>query len=183
MKGKPLTLSCSVDARPEPTRVKWTHDHELVAGDGQHTFAEGGLHLVMNSLSKEDDGSYCCIAENSIGEGVCDSAYALKVLCKYSIILSCSLEIRRGGSPDSRVVYGVAFAIAPVQIGLWESDLLGLGCGIPFVVYSNIINRPVQFTPQNMSKLTLKKILYFNAVIKKQQQQCYYYHLSTQNIV
>ncbi|KAL1465490.1 hypothetical protein WDU94_005057 [Cyamophila willieti] len=77
--GAPLTLDCHVESFPNPISF-WTHENGSLVSEGPkyHTWVEQissykmFMRLHIGSLSKQDFGTYKCIAKNTLGgsEGV-----------------------------------------------------------------------------------------------------------------
>ena len=80
--GEPLTLTCTVDAKPSADAVNWHHDGNVVVASSEHTLSDDGLTLTIMSLKRESDGEYECAAESTVGVAVKMVPYVLKVLCK-----------------------------------------------------------------------------------------------------
>uniref|UniRef100_A0A8D9B1R7 Lachesin n=1 Tax=Cacopsylla melanoneura TaxID=428564 RepID=A0A8D9B1R7_9HEMI len=77
--GAPLTLDCHVESFPNPISF-WTHENGSLVSEGPkyHTWVEQVssykmfMRLHIGSLSKQDFGTFKCIAKNTLGgsEGV-----------------------------------------------------------------------------------------------------------------
>ncbi|XP_022243271.1 titin-like [Limulus polyphemus] len=68
--GKMIRFDCRVSGRPCPD-VLWFHNEKQIVNDNTHKLLvnEGGVHsLMITAASKEDAGTYICIAKNKSGE-------------------------------------------------------------------------------------------------------------------
>ncbi|GMT31155.1 hypothetical protein PFISCL1PPCAC_22452 [Pristionchus fissidentatus] len=73
-----VTLACPVYGKPQPT-VTWLKSGRPLDGDEQHVkTSANGQKLYLLKLSKEDAGSYTCVAKNPAGESKRD--FSVKLL-------------------------------------------------------------------------------------------------------
>uniref|UniRef100_A0A3Q2CT39 Hemicentin-1 n=1 Tax=Cyprinodon variegatus TaxID=28743 RepID=A0A3Q2CT39_CYPVA len=63
-KGERLLLNCGVSGIPPPT-IKWTMNNKIIPV--HHSPMIGHSELLIERVSKEDSGTYTCVAENSVG--------------------------------------------------------------------------------------------------------------------
>ncbi|XP_058494160.1 hemicentin-1 isoform X1 [Solea solea] len=63
-KGERLLLACGVSGIPPP-RITWVFNNNIVPV--HHDHMNGHSELVIERVSKEDSGTYTCVAENSVG--------------------------------------------------------------------------------------------------------------------
>ncbi|XP_071207662.1 muscle, skeletal receptor tyrosine-protein kinase [Salvelinus alpinus] len=62
------TFICEVDSRP-PADVTWTrNNHPIPYYDSRYTTRENGQMLLIPNVRESDNGEYCCVANNGIGE-------------------------------------------------------------------------------------------------------------------
>ncbi|XP_068615962.1 muscle, skeletal receptor tyrosine protein kinase-like, partial [Brachionichthys hirsutus] len=62
------TLICEVESRP-PAEVTWTkNNHPIMYYDPRYITREQGQMLIIPRVRESDNGEYCCIASNGIGE-------------------------------------------------------------------------------------------------------------------
>uniref|UniRef100_A0A673ZCJ7 receptor protein-tyrosine kinase n=1 Tax=Salmo trutta TaxID=8032 RepID=A0A673ZCJ7_SALTR len=62
------TFICEVDSRP-PADVTWTrNNHPIPYYDSRYTIRENGQMLLIPNVRESDNGEYCCVANNGIGE-------------------------------------------------------------------------------------------------------------------
>ncbi|KAM9224678.1 brother of CDO isoform 1-T2 [Dugong dugon] len=64
-KGQSLILECVASGIPPP-RVTWAKDGSSVAGYNKTRFLLS--NLLIDITSEEDSGTYCCMADNGVGE-------------------------------------------------------------------------------------------------------------------
>ncbi|OCT55996.1 hypothetical protein XELAEV_18003736mg [Xenopus laevis] len=72
--GSRYTLTCSVDANPQPEDISWYKDREKMSNRNSNT-------LELFNIREQDSGSYECEARNSLGTK--RSAVYVNVMCKY----------------------------------------------------------------------------------------------------
>ncbi|XP_025101325.1 hemicentin-1-like isoform X2 [Pomacea canaliculata] len=79
----PLTLPCTYDANPSPTRVLWTKNSvNITLPSSPYTGGTPGTpSLTIVSLTLEDTGSYACTVVNSLGN---TSSGAILVTVQYA---------------------------------------------------------------------------------------------------
>ncbi|XP_022603168.1 hemicentin-1 [Seriola dumerili] len=63
-KGERLLLTCGVSGIPPP-RITWALNNNIIPVHYDHM--NGRSELVIEKVSKEDSGTYTCVAENSVG--------------------------------------------------------------------------------------------------------------------
>ncbi|XP_075872115.1 hemicentin-1 isoform X2 [Nelusetta ayraudi] len=63
-KGERLLLACGVSGIPLP-RITWAFNNNIVPVHYDHT--NGHSELVIDRVSKDDSGTYTCVAENNVG--------------------------------------------------------------------------------------------------------------------
>ena len=90
-----VTLKCEVGGKPRPT-VKWLKNgfpvdtnvsritSTTIPGSQEHL----DVSLVIQNVSRFDEGVYTCHASNGIGENASSTGANLTVQCKYSFCLS-----------------------------------------------------------------------------------------------
>ncbi|CAB1319136.1 unnamed protein product, partial [Coregonus sp. 'balchen'] len=62
------TFICEVDSRP-PADITWTrNNHPIPYYDSRYTTRENGQMLLIPNVRDSDNGEYCCVANNGIGE-------------------------------------------------------------------------------------------------------------------
>uniref|UniRef100_A0A8C7S7M7 receptor protein-tyrosine kinase n=1 Tax=Oncorhynchus mykiss TaxID=8022 RepID=A0A8C7S7M7_ONCMY len=62
------TFICEVDSRPTAD-VTWTrNNHPIPYYDSRYTIRENGQMLLIPNVKESDNGEYCCVANNGIGE-------------------------------------------------------------------------------------------------------------------
>ncbi|XP_070845552.1 muscle, skeletal receptor tyrosine-protein kinase [Chaetodon trifascialis] len=62
------TFICEVESRP-PAEIIWTrNNHPIMYYDPRYTIREQGQMLIIPRVRESDNGEYCCIASNGIGE-------------------------------------------------------------------------------------------------------------------
>uniref|UniRef100_A0A3Q3G973 receptor protein-tyrosine kinase n=1 Tax=Labrus bergylta TaxID=56723 RepID=A0A3Q3G973_9LABR len=62
------TFICEVESRP-PAEITWTkNNHQIMYYDPRYTTREQGQMLIIPRVRELDNGEYCCIASNGIGE-------------------------------------------------------------------------------------------------------------------
>ncbi|CAG0887216.1 unnamed protein product [Darwinula stevensoni] len=64
--GQSVTLECYASGYPLP-RVSWRRENNAVLPTGGAIYR--GNKLTINSIKKEDRGTYYCVAENTVGKG------------------------------------------------------------------------------------------------------------------
>ncbi|XP_070202021.1 hemicentin-1-like isoform X2 [Littorina saxatilis] len=71
--GQSQTIPCSYDAFPIPTRVQWTKNSQpldVINSGGKYAGSTTtNATLTINSLTREDAGTYVCTATNTMGTG------------------------------------------------------------------------------------------------------------------
>ncbi|XP_038625905.1 muscle, skeletal receptor tyrosine-protein kinase [Tachyglossus aculeatus] len=78
------TFICAVDSYPQP-EIAWTRNKILIKMfDTRYSIRENGQLLTILSVEDSDDGVYCCIANNGVGEAA-ESCGALQVKMKPKI--------------------------------------------------------------------------------------------------
>lgn len=65
--GDDVYFECLVDARPPPSRIRWTHNGEIIQPDVANGVIMSNQSLVLQSLKRERSGQYSCTAINSQG--------------------------------------------------------------------------------------------------------------------
>ncbi|XP_047443825.1 hemicentin-1 isoform X2 [Mugil cephalus] len=63
-KGERLVLACRVSGTPLP-RITWAFNNNIIPVHYDHV--NGHSELVIERVSKDDSGTYTCVAENSVG--------------------------------------------------------------------------------------------------------------------
>nr|XP_054608122.1 hemicentin-1 isoform X2 [Nothobranchius furzeri] len=63
-KGERLMLSCGVAGVPLP-RITWTFNNKIIKAHYDHMNSHSDL--IIERVSKDDSGTYTCVAENSVG--------------------------------------------------------------------------------------------------------------------
>lgn len=104
-KGQSLILECVASGIPPP-RVTWAKDGSSVASYNKTRFLLS--NLLIDTTSEEDSGTYCCMADNGVGEpGAAVILYNVQVfgkcLCRPSspwpsLICIASLKAHKQGS-------------------------------------------------------------------------------------
>uniref|UniRef100_A0A8C4NJZ3 receptor protein-tyrosine kinase n=1 Tax=Dicentrarchus labrax TaxID=13489 RepID=A0A8C4NJZ3_DICLA len=62
------TFICEVESRP-PAEITWTkNNHPIMYYDPRYITREQGQMLIIPHVRESDNGEYCCIASNGIGE-------------------------------------------------------------------------------------------------------------------
>uniref|UniRef100_A0A8C7ICF0 receptor protein-tyrosine kinase n=1 Tax=Oncorhynchus kisutch TaxID=8019 RepID=A0A8C7ICF0_ONCKI len=62
------TFICEVDSRPSAD-VTWTrNNHPIPYYESRYTIRENGQMLLIPNVKESDNGEYCCVANNGIGE-------------------------------------------------------------------------------------------------------------------
>ncbi|XP_073334480.1 muscle, skeletal receptor tyrosine-protein kinase [Pagrus major] len=62
------TFICEVESRP-PAEITWTkNNHQIMYYDPRYITREQGQMLIIPHVRELDNGEYCCIASNGIGE-------------------------------------------------------------------------------------------------------------------
>ncbi|XP_004848189.1 muscle, skeletal receptor tyrosine-protein kinase [Heterocephalus glaber] len=78
------TFMCAVESYPQP-EISWTRNKILIKlFDTRYSIRENGQLLTILSVEDSDDGIYCCIANNGVGEAA-ESCGALQVKMKPKI--------------------------------------------------------------------------------------------------
>uniref|UniRef100_A0A669BN43 Cell adhesion molecule 1a n=2 Tax=Oreochromis TaxID=8139 RepID=A0A669BN43_ORENI len=112
--GENLELSCKFRGKPEPQRVNWLKVDDDVPSHAVIT----GADLYIENLNKSYNGTYRCVASNSIGEAYDD--YTLYVYGTFSstvthFVFSSHSDSRAGeGAPrtvDHAVIGGVVAVV------------------------------------------------------------------------
>uniref|UniRef100_A0A8C1K3P7 Hemicentin-1 n=1 Tax=Cyprinus carpio TaxID=7962 RepID=A0A8C1K3P7_CYPCA len=63
-KGERLLLTCGVTGIPPP-KITWAFNNNIIPAQYDHV--NGHSELVIERVSKDDSGSYSCVAENTVG--------------------------------------------------------------------------------------------------------------------
>uniref|UniRef100_A0A8C1GCV3 Hemicentin-1 n=1 Tax=Cyprinus carpio TaxID=7962 RepID=A0A8C1GCV3_CYPCA len=63
-KGERLLLTCGVTGIPPP-KITWAFNNNIIPAQYDHV--NGHSELVIERVSKDDSGTYSCVAENSVG--------------------------------------------------------------------------------------------------------------------
>ncbi|TKS74334.1 Hemicentin-1 Fibulin-6 [Collichthys lucidus] len=63
-KGERLLLACGVSGNPPP-RITWAFNNNIIPVHYDHM--NGHSELVIDRVSKDDSGTYTCVAENNVG--------------------------------------------------------------------------------------------------------------------
>ncbi|XP_027145831.1 hemicentin-1 [Larimichthys crocea] len=63
-KGERLLLACGVSGNPPP-RITWAFNNNIIPVHYDHM--NGQSELVIDRVSKDDSGTYTCVAENNVG--------------------------------------------------------------------------------------------------------------------
>ncbi|KAE8293962.1 Hemicentin-1 Fibulin-6 [Larimichthys crocea] len=63
-KGERLLLACGVSGNPPP-RITWAFNNNIIPVHYDHM--NGNSELVIDRVSKDDSGTYTCVAENNVG--------------------------------------------------------------------------------------------------------------------
>ncbi|XP_029941463.1 muscle, skeletal receptor tyrosine-protein kinase [Salarias fasciatus] len=62
------TFICEVESRP-PAEITWTkNNHQIMYYDSRYLTREHGQMLIIPHVRESDNGEYCCVANNGIGE-------------------------------------------------------------------------------------------------------------------
>ncbi|XP_005474764.1 muscle, skeletal receptor tyrosine-protein kinase isoform X4 [Oreochromis niloticus] len=62
------TFICEVESRP-PAEITWTkNNHQIMYYDTRYLTKEKGQMLIIPHVRESDNGEYCCLASNGIGE-------------------------------------------------------------------------------------------------------------------
>ncbi|XP_053555980.1 muscle, skeletal receptor tyrosine-protein kinase [Bombina bombina] len=78
------TFMCAVDSNPE-SEVAWTRNNNPISlFDTRYNIREKGQLLTILSVEESDDGEYCCVAKNDVGDPA-ESCGALQVKMKPKI--------------------------------------------------------------------------------------------------
>ena len=80
-----MTLSCNASGDPVPT-ISWTKDGSIISasGDWRISFGADNKVLIISNVSREDEGEYRCVANNSLGNASSNAAF-LNVRCKFGL--------------------------------------------------------------------------------------------------
>ncbi|XP_024917835.1 muscle, skeletal receptor tyrosine-protein kinase [Cynoglossus semilaevis] len=82
--GHNATFICEVESRP-PADITWTKNNQpIMYYDPRYRTREQGQMLIIPHVRESDNGEYCCIANNGIGEGA-KSCGALQLKMKPQI--------------------------------------------------------------------------------------------------
>ncbi|XP_016896973.1 neural cell adhesion molecule 1a [Cynoglossus semilaevis] len=65
--GSFATLACDADGFPEP-KVTWARNNDALKPGDKYTLNDDGSELVIEGVTKLDEGEYTCIAKNKAGE-------------------------------------------------------------------------------------------------------------------
>ncbi|XP_072035744.1 uncharacterized protein [Amphiura filiformis] len=116
--GDEVTLSCVVNAMPQPDKfVQWVRDGNTIGGVFDNE--AGRLLLHIASVTKEDAGLYMCVADNGFGSDSTEEL-PLNVLYKPVLIqrnLMGMVVLKRG----SRVSLNVTIQSNPQAVITWSS--------------------------------------------------------------
>ncbi|KAL2089466.1 hypothetical protein ACEWY4_014154 [Coilia grayii] len=63
-KGERLLLACGATGIPLP-KISWTFNNNIIPAQFEHV--NGHSELVIDRVSKDDSGTYSCVAENTVG--------------------------------------------------------------------------------------------------------------------
>lgn len=63
--GNGVELKCVAEGYPRPS-ISWTREYNAIMPGGGHSFS--GNILKISSVTKEDRGTYYCVAENMVGK-------------------------------------------------------------------------------------------------------------------
>ncbi|KAM9329668.1 muscle, skeletal receptor tyrosine-protein kinase [Gastrophryne carolinensis] len=78
------TFMCAVDSYP-PSEIAWTRNNiPIRLFDTRYSIRENGQLLTILSVEEGDDGVYCCVAKNGVGDSA-ESCGALQVKMKPKI--------------------------------------------------------------------------------------------------
>ncbi|CAI9544146.1 unnamed protein product, partial [Staurois parvus] len=78
------TFICAVDSYPPP-EITWTRNNiPIRLFDTRYSIRENGQLLTILSVEEGDDGVYCCVAKNGVGDPA-ESCGALQVKMKPKI--------------------------------------------------------------------------------------------------
>ncbi|XP_022253243.1 nephrin-like [Limulus polyphemus] len=67
--GANIYLDCNINANPQYRELQWMFDdHRLFPGP-ENGIEIHGLTLMIKNLTREHEGDYYCVAENSVGKG------------------------------------------------------------------------------------------------------------------
>ena len=82
MEGEKLTIFCNASGNPLPT-ISWTKDGNSVdtSNSSRRNLSYEGKQLTVTNVSREDNGVYRCVAENSLGNFTSHGT-TLEVHCK-----------------------------------------------------------------------------------------------------
>ncbi|XP_069097030.1 muscle, skeletal receptor tyrosine-protein kinase [Pleurodeles waltl] len=130
------TFMCVVDSNPEP-EITWTRNSiPIRLFDTRYSIRENGQLLTILSVEETDDGEYCCMAKNGIGDPS-KSCGALQVKMKPKIDRSPTnlkiiegvkavLQCRTLGNPKPSVswIKGETFVKENARIAILESGSL-----------------------------------------------------------
>ncbi|CAG5871067.1 unnamed protein product [Menidia menidia] len=84
--GENLALACQAKGKPQPQRVNWLKVDDDVPS---HAVITGG-DLYIENLNKSYNGTYRCVASNSVGESFDD--YILYVYGKFKLIFLLAMN-------------------------------------------------------------------------------------------
>ncbi|XP_069370096.1 muscle, skeletal receptor tyrosine-protein kinase [Paralichthys olivaceus] len=77
------TFICEVESRP-PADITWTKNNQPIMYDPRYRTREQGQMLIVPHVRESDNGEYCCLANNGIGEAA-KSCGALQLKMKPQI--------------------------------------------------------------------------------------------------
>ena len=102
--GDAVTLEVVVSGEPK-CKLEWFMNGMDLTEGGRHSFVnhgEGRYSLVIRDVRDDDDGQYCCAAQNEAGRVTCDGFVTVEadteplgVYWKMSPLAKCMLNIPR----------------------------------------------------------------------------------------
>ncbi|XP_071509422.1 contactin-2-like [Diadema antillarum] len=117
LQGRPVTLACSPPASRPPANVTWYKNHQVFAPHPSAAVVTSEGDLFILSVSKEDEGSYFCVASNEyIPREVTSRSATLTVAVRASITnppnrtevvlgSELSLDCQAAGDPPPTIVW------------------------------------------------------------------------------
>ncbi|XP_035222665.1 hemicentin-1-like isoform X3 [Stegodyphus dumicola] len=109
--GDILSLHCEASGHPIPS-ITWLLNNTQVTGSVHSIFGRSKLHI--QNVSKEDEGTYICLAQNAAGERkaaaavrvrappiILDSSGVKSVQVKEAVILDCLVK----GDPSPNIIW------------------------------------------------------------------------------
>merc|ERR1719242_2367007 len=91
-------MECEVSGNPEPS-VVWSRQGSDLP-HGSHTSCPASSCLNINSVAREDGGSYTCTADNGVGE---EDTANIKLTVQYAPVITVETESIPSG-PGNKVV-------------------------------------------------------------------------------